>query len=124
MLPYVVVLSIAWTLFFAAWYLLGIPLGAGIARLTYSRPPELRAHVRGEEPEELRLGDHRLLELVEQHPLVGGVDVAVAVGGSEEHDLGVGHGLLQRGDERDRATRRGVHRLGPQAAAIAVRTAV
>lgn len=29
MLPYVVVLSIAWTLFFVAWYLLGIPLGPG-----------------------------------------------------------------------------------------------
>jgi aminobenzoyl-glutamate transport protein len=27
MLPYVVVLGIAWTLFFVAWYLLGIPLG-------------------------------------------------------------------------------------------------
>jgi aminobenzoyl-glutamate transport protein len=29
MLPYVVVLYIAWTLFFVAWYLLGIPLGPG-----------------------------------------------------------------------------------------------
>ncbi len=29
MLPYVVVLSVAWTLFFVAWYLLGIPLGPG-----------------------------------------------------------------------------------------------
>jgi aminobenzoyl-glutamate transport protein len=29
MLPYVVVLSIAWTLFFVAWYLIGIPLGPG-----------------------------------------------------------------------------------------------
>jgi aminobenzoyl-glutamate transport protein len=29
MLPYVVVLSIGWTLFFVAWYLLGIPLGPG-----------------------------------------------------------------------------------------------
>ena len=29
MLPYVLVLSIAWTLFFVAWYLLGIPLGPG-----------------------------------------------------------------------------------------------
>jgi aminobenzoyl-glutamate transport protein len=29
MLPYVVILSIAWTLFFVAWYLLGIPLGPG-----------------------------------------------------------------------------------------------
>jgi aminobenzoyl-glutamate transport protein len=29
MLPYVVVLSIAWTLFFVVWYLLGIPLGPG-----------------------------------------------------------------------------------------------
>jgi aminobenzoyl-glutamate transport protein len=27
MLPYVVILSVAWTLFFVAWYLLGIPLG-------------------------------------------------------------------------------------------------
>jgi aminobenzoyl-glutamate transport protein len=29
MLPYVVVLSLAWTLFFVAWYLLAIPLGPG-----------------------------------------------------------------------------------------------
>ena len=29
MLPYVVILSIAWTAFFVAWYLLGIPLGPG-----------------------------------------------------------------------------------------------
>jgi aminobenzoyl-glutamate transport protein len=29
MLPYVVVLSIAWTLFFVVWYLIGIPLGPG-----------------------------------------------------------------------------------------------
>jgi aminobenzoyl-glutamate transport protein len=29
MLPYVVVLTIAWILFFVAWYLLGIPLGPG-----------------------------------------------------------------------------------------------
>jgi aminobenzoyl-glutamate transport protein len=27
MLPYAVVLTIAWTLFFVAWYLVGIPLG-------------------------------------------------------------------------------------------------
>jgi aminobenzoyl-glutamate transport protein len=29
MIPYVIVLSILWTLFFVAWYLLGIPLGPG-----------------------------------------------------------------------------------------------
>src|SRR6185436_3471453 len=29
MLPYVVVLSLIWTAFFVAWYLLGIPLGPG-----------------------------------------------------------------------------------------------
>jgi aminobenzoyl-glutamate transport protein len=29
MLPYVVILSIAWILFFVAWYLLHIPLGPG-----------------------------------------------------------------------------------------------
>jgi hypothetical protein len=29
MLPYVVTLSIAWTIFFVAWYLIGIPLGPG-----------------------------------------------------------------------------------------------
>jgi aminobenzoyl-glutamate transport protein len=29
MLPYVVVLTVAWTLFFLAWYLIGIPLGPG-----------------------------------------------------------------------------------------------
>ena len=32
MLPYVVILSIAWTLFFVVWYLIGIPLGPGLAR--------------------------------------------------------------------------------------------
>jgi aminobenzoyl-glutamate transport protein len=29
MLPYVLVLSIVWTVFFVAWYLVGIPLGPG-----------------------------------------------------------------------------------------------
>ena len=29
MLPYAVILTVAWTLFFVAWYLLGIPLGPG-----------------------------------------------------------------------------------------------
>jgi aminobenzoyl-glutamate transport protein len=29
MLPYVVILSVAWTALFVAWYLLGIPLGPG-----------------------------------------------------------------------------------------------
>jgi aminobenzoyl-glutamate transport protein len=29
MLPYVIILSVAWTLFFVAWYLVGIPLGPG-----------------------------------------------------------------------------------------------
>ena len=29
MLPYVIFLSIAWTLFFMAWYMLGIPWGPG-----------------------------------------------------------------------------------------------
>jgi aminobenzoyl-glutamate transport protein len=29
MLPYVIVLSVVWTIFFIAWYLLGIPLGPG-----------------------------------------------------------------------------------------------
>ena len=29
MIPFVVVLSVAWTLFFVVWYLLGIPLGPG-----------------------------------------------------------------------------------------------
>ena len=29
MLPFVLVLTVVWTLFFIAWYLLGIPLGPG-----------------------------------------------------------------------------------------------
>lgn len=29
MIPYVIILSVAWTLFFLAWYLIGIPLGPG-----------------------------------------------------------------------------------------------
>ncbi|MGZ4650062.1 MAG: AbgT family transporter [Kineosporiaceae bacterium] len=27
MLPYIVILIVAWTMFFVAWFLLGIPLG-------------------------------------------------------------------------------------------------
>ena len=34
MLPYVVILSVAWTLFFVVWYLIGIPLGPGLAGRT------------------------------------------------------------------------------------------
>ena len=37
MLPYVVVLSIAWTLFFVAWYLIGIPLGPGSRSISNER---------------------------------------------------------------------------------------
>jgi aminobenzoyl-glutamate transport protein len=29
MLPYLVILSVLWTLFFVIWYLIGIPLGPG-----------------------------------------------------------------------------------------------
>jgi aminobenzoyl-glutamate transport protein len=29
MIPYVIILAVAWTLFFVAWYLIGIPLGPG-----------------------------------------------------------------------------------------------
>jgi len=29
MLPYAIIIAVVWTLFFAAWYLLGIPLGPG-----------------------------------------------------------------------------------------------
>ncbi len=29
MLPYAIVLTVGWTLFFVAWYLIGIPLGPG-----------------------------------------------------------------------------------------------
>ncbi len=29
MLPYALILTVAWTVLFAAWYLLGIPLGPG-----------------------------------------------------------------------------------------------
>ena len=29
MLPYVLILTVGWTLFFVAWYLVGIPLGPG-----------------------------------------------------------------------------------------------
>jgi aminobenzoyl-glutamate transport protein len=29
MIPYTLVLTVAWVLFFVAWYLLGIPLGPG-----------------------------------------------------------------------------------------------
>jgi aminobenzoyl-glutamate transport protein len=29
MLPYFLALTVVWTLFFAVWYLLGIPLGPG-----------------------------------------------------------------------------------------------
>jgi p-aminobenzoyl-glutamate transporter AbgT len=29
MIPYALVLTVAWTLFFVAWYAIGIPLGPG-----------------------------------------------------------------------------------------------
>ena len=29
MIPYTLIIAVAWTLFFVAWYLLGIPLGPG-----------------------------------------------------------------------------------------------
>ena len=61
----------------------------------------------GRKPEELGFGDDRLLELVEQHALVGRVDVAVAVGRAEQQ-IGFRHRLLQARDERDRAAGRGV----------------
>ena len=56
--------------------------------------------------EELGLGDHRLLELVEQHALVRRVDVGEPVGRAEQQHLGLGRRLLQRADERDRAAGR------------------
>src|SRR6476661_6986474 len=60
--------------------------------------------------EERGLGDGRLLQLVEQHALVGGVDVRVAVRGAHEQYLGLRRGRLQRTDERDRSAARGVDR--------------
>ena len=66
---------------------------------------------RGVAAEELRLGEHRLLELVEQHALVRRVDVGEAVRRPEQQHLGVGHRLLQRVHERDRAARCEGHRL-------------
>src|SRR3954468_2242643 len=44
--------------------------------------------LRGELAEEGRLERDGMLELVEQHPFVGRVDVRVAVGGPDEEDLG------------------------------------
>src|SRR4029079_5826119 len=41
MLPYAIVLSILWTLFFVVWYLIGIPLGPGSPVHTY--PPAARS---------------------------------------------------------------------------------
>ena len=58
---------------------------------------------------------HRPLELVDQHALVRRVDVREAVRRAEQQDLGVGHRLLQRADERDRAAGRDDDGLVPQA---------
>ena len=46
MIPYTIIVLIAWLIFFAAWYLLGIPLGPGTActsereRRSRTRPSE------------------------------------------------------------------------------------
>jgi p-aminobenzoyl-glutamate transporter AbgT len=37
MLPCMVILAVLWTLFFIAWYLVGIPLGPGRARQALTR---------------------------------------------------------------------------------------
>ena len=67
--------------------------------------------------EERGLGRGRLLELVEQHALVGRVDVRVAVGRADQQDLGLGRRGLQRADERDRAAAAGASPAAlPQAA--------
>ncbi len=67
MLPYVVVLSVLWTLFFVAWYLVGIPLGPGslgAPRLA----PGLRARQRRGHP--LSAGSRRMLRMI-RVPIVG-----------------------------------------------------
>ncbi len=76
-----------------------------------SRPPFAVGECGGEAPEEFGLDDDCLLELVDQHALVRPVDVGVPVGRSEQEELGLGHRLLQRVDERDRATGCSVRRL-------------
>ena len=73
--------------------------GGRLAHASSSRAGERR----GVPAEELGLGEHGLLELVEQHALVRRVDVGVPVRRPEQEHLGLGHGLLQRVHERDRA---------------------
>src|SRR4051812_43632994 len=53
--------------------------------------------------EEGRLEGDGVLELLEQHALVRGVDVGVAVGGADEQALRAGRGRGERVDQRDRA---------------------
>jgi hypothetical protein len=51
---------------------------------------------RGVLAEELRFGNHRLPEFIQQDPLVRCVNVAEAVSGTEQQDLGLRNGRLER----------------------------
>ena len=62
--------------------------------------------------EEVRLGDRRLLELVEQHALVGSVDVGEAVRRAHHEQLGVRRGRREGAHDRDRAAAARHHDLG------------
>ena len=64
-------------------------------------------------PEELRLSDDGLSELVDQNPLVRRVNVAEPIRGAKQQDLGFGHGRMKRVDERNRSTRRDGGRRAP-----------
>ena len=66
----------------------------------------LRVEGRCVASEELGLGEDRLLELVDDHALVRGVDVREAVRRAEHEDLGVRRCLAQGAHERDRAAGR------------------
>ena len=53
MLPYVVILSVAWTLFFVVWYLIGIPLGPGSPVHTWRARRPLSATAAAREPQHI-----------------------------------------------------------------------
>src|SRR5262245_2324070 len=66
----------------------------------------------GELLEELCLREHRVPELLDQHALIGRVDIAEPVGRAKEQDLSFGDRGVQRVDERDRAACCYLHGLG------------
>src|SRR5262249_35594899 len=84
---------------------------ASLRRAYGSWPPRSPARPLRVLAGELGLRDAGPLELLDPDTLVRRVDVGETVRGAEKDDLGVGHRLVQRAHERDRAAGRDLHRL-------------